>query len=596
MDKSTLTNVARQRKIQIGLILVALMIATGSFGTGCGVPFGAKALNSSSSFGFNLDPGGIVVPPGVQLKFQCKDPTIRGAGESKLRRLTRSEFAQTLTDLVGNDVVSDASIQTQLGVLSADKIQISVSDISENVADSTAQALVSIATQVSDLVVDNATRKTKIFGACASQATVVDECIQSFIKDFGLRVYRRPVAPDEGATLLAQYKTSPGVEGLKRLLMRLMLAPSMLFHVESGASTVGERIRLTDFEVASRISYRVMGTMPDAALFEAAAKGQLQDLANVKAQTKRLFDSPLAKVRVIEFFRFYMQLDQVPQPYAGAVAAAGIDGAGLRDEMVQESVDFITEVIWKKRGTFKDLLLSKSVFPKSDRMAKILETTVVGSSGEAVQTSEKHAGIILRPSMFAGADQLTKPYHRASVLRRRILCETFGAPDPNAIAERQTALGDLSGLGNRERLSKLTTSPQCLGCHSLINPAGFVLEGYDQLGAVRMVESIFDPSGKVTATHPIDTQVSDAKISDVSGPVASFRDAVDLAKTIASGNTARSCFAETVYEYQRWRESTAADACAIREVESASTDNGTVLDAFEFSIANEDIFWKTKGS
>jgi hypothetical protein len=165
------------------------------------------------------------------------------------------------------------------------------------------------------------------------------------------------------------------------------------------------------------------------------------------------------------------------------------------------------------------------------------------------------------------------------------------------VAAQIATLGDTSTLSNRERLTLATNVTACLSCHGQMNPVGFVLEGYDQLGMLRTFESDFDASGSVVKSHPIDTNVGRTYLFDMNGTeVQSLANAMGLVQTISGGGAARSCFAQRVFEYQRARSYVPEDTCALNEVEAASTDSGTVLDAFIFGVANEDIFWKAKGN
>jgi hypothetical protein len=104
---------------------------------------------------------------------------------------------------------------------------------------------------------------------------------------------------------------------------------------------------------------------------------------------------------------------------------------------------------------------------------------------------------------------------------------------------------------------------------------------------------VFDNSGAVTHTFPIDTATQDPQL-EPGGPAA-LTDAQDLVTAIASGKKARSCFAETMFDYVHVRAAEPADACALHDVEEASKDEGSILDAFLSTVANEDVFWKGLG-
>src|SRR5262249_29718262 len=146
-------------------------------------------------------------------------------------------------------------------------------------------------------------------------------CAQSIIRDFGRKAYRRPLTDDETQSYIASFNDSGGgFSGLKRVFVRLLLNPALTYHVELGQSTSADsRIRLTDYEIASRISYATTGSMPDDALFQAAGRGELQSLDNVRAHVTRLMAADSrARAQVDDFFRIFLQIDPTRVPEAPA--------------------------------------------------------------------------------------------------------------------------------------------------------------------------------------------------------------------------------------------------------------------------------------
>lgn len=530
-----------------------------------------------------------VTPPmGVTLKYECTDPGARGTGDDRMRRLLTPHLTATLTTLLGASVMQNAQVRAQLEQLATDQASSSVTEIGEGHAPTHAKAMLEVATQAAELAFATPAARDALFGSCAGQATVTDACAQTFIDGFGRKAWRRPLVANEKATLLAQFKAQGGAEGLKRVLMRILLAPELAFHVELGTMKEGNRVRLSDHEIANRLSYRITGEPPDAALVAAADKGELQSLDAVKAHTRRLFETPQAKANVDAMFGYWLTLGKVPDPKR--LAHRQLDVGGLKAEMLTELDDFIDHVVWAKKGAFTDLMRSREVFPRSARMATILEAMQAQGTTPAT-TSEAHAGLLLRPALLAGGGERTNPMHRGALIRRRLLCVNLGAPDANAVAARQEEVGDVTNLPNREAYTKLTNVNQCLGCHNQLNPAGFSLENYDQLGMVRTDEKIENAQGQVVKTFAIDSQVTDPRLTNEAGG-NTFVDGADFARGLARSDDARACFAKTLFEFQRLRASVAADACALREVENAATPAGSVVDALVTSIANADIFWR----
>lgn len=533
-----------------------------------------------------------VVAPGQPI-YQCASPAQRGVSEDKMRRLIKSELTNTFIGLLSTSVVNNSDIQNQLSLLSEDIITYEISgDIGEYPSTEQFRALVEISLKASDLALSNSSIRNSIFGSCSGNSSISESCVKNFITSFGRKAFRRPLTTTEESSYLSYYKDSPGPEGLGRLLMRFILSPEIAFHIEVGEAFEQGRLRLTDYEVASRISYRLAASMPDNALMAAADKGELGNLANVKAHAKRIVEShPQAKLKLKSFFSYYMQIDKYSEPDQLIGSLHGINVSGLKEEFQQETYDYINHVVWTHKGTLSDLFTSQEVFPRSARMAKVLETEIASGSTSST-TPKTHAGLILRPGFLSSGAHLTAPFHRALTVRKNFLCETFGFPDNDIIENRVQELGDISQLSRRKQYEMLTDSPTCVGCHAKLNPVGFVLEGYDQLGIVRTEEPIFDEVGNLIKKDPIDTVVSDSQIRTVSGSVAQLNNAQDLLQHLSESQQVNGCFAKSIFEFQRWRSATIDDHCALAEIEEKTSETGSILEAYTNAVANEDIFWK----
>ena len=522
----------------------------------------------------------------------CQAEELRGTANF-LRRLTKQELTGTLTDLLGPTIVQDAQVQAQLGLLAADQIQVTIADLALDPAQRQPTAMLNVAAVAAHRVLDDAAVATEVLGSCAATSTIDVACAETIIGNFGLKAYRRPLTPDEVASYLASYDDSGGgVMGLKRVLVRFLLNPSLTYHVELGQTgETGTRVRLTDYEIASRVSYGTIGTMPDAELLRAAGAGELQTLDNVRIQVRRLVASdPRAKSQIDEFFRVYLQIDpsRLPDPNAAEAAAQSIDTTDLKNEMIQEAKEYYNHIIWVNRGSFSSLFTSTSVFPRNARMAAILEAPIAFGNTPS-ETTSRHAGILLRPAFLDSSVDRTAAMHRGATIRKGILCDALGDPPVAAVSERTAALGDLSTMGNRDQLTLLTDVPTCLGCHARINALGFALEGYDQLGMWRTAENLFT-KGALTGTRPIDTSVSDLNIEPEAPNGAS--DATALQAAIASTTKARRCFATSAFELRHLRAATEADACALADLEVDARDAGSMMALFVDNIAADDIFWK----
>jgi hypothetical protein len=535
----------------------------------------------------------ITLPGSSAFTYTCRAPTSRGLGESKLRRLTRTETLNTLKALVGEVVFDDNQIQGRLRDLLKDEMSDSPTSISERHSVYHAKILADVALIASNLVINNPEARARVFGSCASQSVIAETCVRTYLQNFGLKVYRRPLTASEINRHFLFYQKFPaGTTGLRYSLALLLQSPAMAFHVEEGSDTLANgRVRLTDYEVASRISYRAAGTMPDAALFAAAQSGELRTLEGVKKHVERMMATATGRQKVQDFFRYYGRLTRVPVPADAVAASLGFPVTGLSDEMKQEAFDFANHIVWSKSGTFADLMTANLAFPKSERMAKIFETPV-SVNGQPVTTRIQHSGFFNRPALLVGSSPRTSPILRGAHMRKDFLCDSLGAPPANAAQVAESTPIDYNTMTNREIVEAQTSGTSCKGCHTMINPIGFAFEGFDSLGRVRQSEHLFDSTGRIVKTYPLNTSVNQPMLDNNGGGPSALRDSVDLAQALAESYKARACFVKRVFEYYAVRDpDLAVDNCRLAEVEKA-VQNGSLTSVFASDIANEDIFWR----
>ena len=175
-------------------------------------------------------------------------------------------------------------------------------------------------------------------------------------------------------------------------------------------------------------------------------------------------------------------------------------------------------------------------------------------------------------------------------MRKVVLCDILGDPPADAVAAREDEVGDLSTFSNREGADRLTSASACISCHRSINGLGYSFEGYDQLGARRPVEPLFDAQGNLVRTFPIDTSVTEPNI-EWGGPTQ-LTGSNQLVHALASSTKARACYSRRMFEYYTLRQvDSAKDGCALADTEKKTGTNDlrtTLID----SIANEDIFWR----
>jgi hypothetical protein len=519
------------------LSLAALFAAAcvGEVGEEIGAPRGSTGASRGSAE--QLDPAD------ASFRFSCSGPnTARGRAEPGFRRLTSEELARTFEDLLGASIFDQ--LKAELALLPEERILSDVGEFQRLHAATHARVFMDVASKASRLAATGP-ELSRLAGSCAVSSPSAPDCVAKFVESFGLRAFRRPPTPEETRSYVEAFQASGGDDGWRTVVLRMLLSPSFLFHIENGteAKPVDGRIRLTDYEVASRISYRLTSSMPDAELFAAADRGDLRTLDNIEKQVQRLLRTPHGQDRVRDFFRYWVGLDTMPEPHPESAKRLKIEPKGLETEMVGEMEDFLDHVIWKKRGNYQDLVTSDESFPRTTRLAAILGTDVA-VRGEPVPVRDR-AGLILRPALLLSAEDHTSPIVRGVRLRTRLLCDSLQSPDPDIIETRLDEVEKLDRkmLSTRQIVTEVTSPAQCSVCHADINPLGFTLESYDELGVKREKELVYE-GGKLVAQHPIETRVANLRITEDGPPeITSAQELVAAMAKSVKGPAQRICVA-----------------------------------------------------
>jgi hypothetical protein len=373
-----------------------------------------------------------------------------------------------------------------------------------------------------------------------------------FIKTFGQRAFRRPLTDadvaryktlfDKGSMLLASGDAF--VDGVEMVLRALLQSAHFLYRIEDSTAVVGGYIPLTDYEIASRLSYSLANTMPDDALFSAAAAHKLQTRDAVVEQAQRLLNSPAGRATVSNFNYQLLHLrdyDQINKDAQKAPAFA----AGIGADLKQEVLSFTDEVVFGQDRGLTEMLTAPYTFANS-RVAKVYG---LASPNPAANQPDPFVKVNLDPKQRAGfltqagflasnADEATPSIIvRGVQIARDLLC--VGIPAPPDVVPPLPALDPAST--NRQRVTTLTMNAPCSTCHTtLINPLGFAFEGLDGLAQVRTQENgqAIDTTGRYS----------------IDGKEVSFTGALDLIKAIAGSQQAQDCYASHLIEYLYGRD------------------------------------------
>jgi hypothetical protein len=546
-----------------------------------GAGAGTTAGSGGSSAGFSGDTGG-ATPAGGTPAHAGEDSGSGRAGEagagsggqppmlgdctdfpatSQIPRLRNEQFDNTIRDLLGVTALTAHGNVAPSELLTAD-YDGDMNDIAWAAYQVVGEA---IAAQV---MADSELKQR--FLACSPEDGG-SACWRETIVRFGRRAFRRPLTESEIArfeAIVAQgaaiTETGSADEVAEVVLNTFLVSPSFIQRAElSDEKDANGDYVLSSFEVAARLSYLLWRTTPDEALELAADAGELGTREGVLEHARRMIDDPRAEHVVRAFHRHYVRLDagwywnniQKDAAKFPAFTPAAVPA------MIAETEKFFETLVLRDRRSFRDLFTSPLAFVNAD-LAPLygLDPGDYGATLVEVALDEhQRPGFLTRAGFLAahaGFDR-SSPTLRGTFIMRDVLGLDVEAPIggpflPPPAGEPGT---------NRDLVEALTASPQCMGCHSILDPPGFVLEHFDGVGKWQTI----DPSGL-----PVDP-VADVLIDERS---VTIHDPAELMAAIAASTDARRKYAETWVSFAYERIPNELDACWVETLALRLTDSG----------------------
>jgi hypothetical protein len=385
-------------------------------------------------------------------------------------------------------------------------------------------------------------------------------CSRALVETLGRRAFRRPLTTEEVDRYTALAVTPvTRAEGIGTAIQALLVSPSFLYRSELGEPDGDGHHRLTGWEVATAISYMVVGTTPDDALLAVAAAGELATPEGIEREVRRLLADPRARDQLGEFALQWIGGEAVLTADKRADLFPGFD-APTRASLAAETRAFAAHVAFDGSGRFSELLTADYTVIDATAARFYGLPAPAGGVGVVPYGDGRRAGVLGHASTLAAhahSDQ-TSPILRGLVVRRNFLCEELPPPPPFA-----GGVPDVDpDATTRERFAQHTANPVCAGCHRYIDGVGFGFEHFDPTGAWREVEngSAIDATGDVNDLERLGTETS-----------APYATLPELAAIVAGSRAAPSCFARQYFRFARGKRETLADRCARLAIEARFT-------------------------
>jgi mono/diheme cytochrome c family protein len=354
--------------------------------------------------------------------------------------------------------------------------------------------------------------RQRIFACRPAKATDESVCAKQILSSLARRGFRRPIVDADLQTVLTLYAEGRAERdfelGIERAVEGLLVSPEFLYRIEREPATgatgaigakgatgaIGAVYRISDVELASRLSFFLWSSIPDDSLLDAASAGKLQNPAVLEQQARRMLADSRAEALVTNFVGQWLFLRNLPTILPDPKRESDFD-EDLRQGLRRETELFAGSILREDRSLL-DLLTANYTFV-NERVAKHYGIPHIrGPHFRRIERSdERRRGLLGQGSVLA----VTSYPHRTSpVVRGKWILENFlgtplppPPPDVPALAEKQNPGDEEQSM--RVRIAQHRANPRCASCHATMDPLGLSLENFDMVGRWRDVDEALVP-------------------------------------------------------------------------------------------------------
>ncbi|MEP7122640.1 MAG: DUF1592 domain-containing protein [Byssovorax sp.] len=399
---------------------------------------------------------------------------------------------------------------------------------------------------------------------CVPSGPADSPCLRAFVTQFGRLAWRRALTDTEitrvtGTGVAAAKAYNSFEAGLGTTISCLLQSPYFLYIIEIGApDKVDPTVqRLTPLELATRMSFFLLNSTPDAKLLDDAEKGALDTEAGIRATAAAMLKRPEAQTTLSAFYSEVYHLRELTTATKDPVLFPQFTPA-LKASMQEETLRLISDVVWTRDADAREILSADYTFVDAD-LAALYGTSAPPGGGFGKVTlpaEQKRAGLLGQASFLArGAhDKETSPTRRGNFVREAILCDPIPPPPPTV---NPVLPDDGTPKTVKQKLLQHMNDPSCANCHGLMDPIGFALENFDPIGQYRTTDLGF----------AIDTT---AQTDDL----GAFASAPELAVLLTKDQRTSDCMVEKLYRQSMGHLETKGEQPAVDDLRKAFAAKG----------------------
>lgn len=494
-----------------------------------------------------------------------------------VRRITETQYRHTIADVFGADIKINARFEPEKredGLLAVGSSHLSITA-------SGFEQYFALASSISEQALAEPRRATTVTCTPKDVRKTDEACARQFVGRYGQQLFRRPLSEAETA---ARLKTaSVGTQqsgdfyaGLKLALTSLLMDPDFIFRMETAeADPANPRAyRLDGYSKASRISYLLWDTTPDAELLAAASSGDIHTSAGLHKQLDRLVASPRFEDGARAFFADMLQLDGFDNLIKDPATYPKFNQA-IADSAKEQTLKTTIDLLVSKKRDYRDLFSSNETFINR-YLASVYKVPYSSSNEWAPYTfseSSERAGILTQVSFLSlfAHPAGSSPTRRGVKVHEIFMCEP--TPEPPADVDFSKVQDSSKGTV-RGRLLDHMENTGCTACHRRSDPPGLALEHFDGLGQLRTMEN----GARIDVSADLDGK--------------KFEGAQGLAKYLRDDPKIPACLVRNVYAYGVGRPTDERDEDYIADQTAAFASSGYVLPSLMAQVASSPEFFK----
>ena len=363
--------------------------------------------------------------------------------------------------------------------------------------------------------------------------------LTAWATSFAERAFRQPLSADLHALLIDRpFATMPDADAaLRRSILLTLSSTRFLFPDASAASKTAAEPASDGFAIAARLALGLWDSIPDEPLWQAAQENRLANAEQVAQQAERMINDRRVRAKVQDFLFAWLRVDHGPEIVKDAQRFPAFSQQ-IATDMRTSLALFLDDVVWGPGSDFRRLFTDDEIYLNGNLAALYNFALPSDAPFQRVRLDGgSRGGVLSHPYMmsvlsYAGS---TSPIHRGVFLARSVLGNVL-RPPPDAVSPLAPHLH--KNLTTRERVALQTSSVACQTCHTLINPLGFALEGFDALGRQQQTEQWGDETKAVETSGSYQPR---------EGAEVTFKNARELADYVATSRDAQEAFVQALF-------------------------------------------------